>query len=76
MKLTIGRIVIYHVGENDPPELRSNGATELPAIVVTVFSDTYANLKIFTDGPTDVWKTSVSEGAARYCWSWPKREER
>ena len=74
MKPTVGRIVIYHVGENDPSELRNNHAKDLPAIVVASWRDDCANLKIFTDGPTDAWKTSVAEGEGPYCWSWPKRE--
>ena len=75
MKPTIGRIVIYQVSENDPPEIRNNHAKFLPAIVVASWSDTCANLKILTDGPVDGWKTSVVHGYAPGQWQWPTREE-
>ena len=75
MKPTIGRIVLYRVRPDDPPELRNNRAEVLPAIITAVFSDTVVNLKIFTDGSVDVWHTSRSLGSELGQWSWPKRED-
>lgn len=72
-KLTVGRIVHYHVGDNDPDELKYNHAETLPAIVVTVFSDDCANLKVLPDGPAAaIWRTSVVQGGGRGQWSWPE----
>jgi len=73
MKPTVGRIVLYRVGAADHADLRYNGNQVLPAIVVRVFTDTCISLKIFTDGPTDVWKTSVVQGDGEYQWQWPQR---
>ena len=68
---SVGRVVHYKVSPSDPPELRSNYAEVLPAIIVIVWSDNNVNLKVFTDGPTDVWKTSVLLGDEPGQWSWP-----
>lgn len=76
-KPTIGRIVIFHPGVNDK-EASSNGATEVPAVIVRVWNDTCVNLKVLTDGPTDLWRTSVTTGPTvpnqeDSYWSWPAR---
>lgn len=70
---TVGRIVNYHVSENDSPELKNNFVVGevLPAIIVRVWTGETVNLKVFTDGPVDVWKTSVVNGEAEGNWSWP-----
>lgn len=70
---SVGRIVHYHVGAFDGPEMRHNHTEEedLPAVIVRVWSDTCVNLKVFTDGPTDVWKTSVLLGDKPGEWGWP-----
>ena len=68
---SVGRIVHYHVSETDSPEMRSNYAETLPAIIVQVWGETTVNLKVFTDGPVDVWKTSVMLGDDPGHWSWP-----
>lgn len=72
-KLTVGRIVNYHVSDNDSQELKNNfvAGEVLPAIIVRVWSEETVNLKIFTDGPVDVWKTSVLQGDGQGNWSWP-----
>ena len=70
-KPSIGRIVHYHVGEFDSPELRHNLASVLPAVIVQVWTDTTVNLKVFTDGPVDTWKTSVVLGNDPGQWFWP-----
>jgi hypothetical protein len=72
MKTTIGRIVHYNVDlVNDPDEIRNNVAIVLPAVIVCVFTDDCVNLKILTDGPVDVWKTSVVRGNFAGQWDWP-----
>jgi hypothetical protein len=74
MKPTIGRVVIYTMADVDDPCSR-NGATELPAVIVRVWTDTCVNLKVFTDDPHDQWRTSVtySETPSGYTWRWPAR---
>lgn len=73
--MNVGRIVHYRPSELDSEELRGNLIGEsdvLPAIVVRDWGGCF-NLKIFTDGPIDVWKTSVLEGDAPGTWHWPVR---
>ena len=65
---TIGRIVHYHVGDLSDERLKNNGASVLPAIIVLVNSENSANLKVFTDGPEDVWVTSASRGKEPNEW--------
>ena len=66
----VGEIVLYRVGPGDTAELRNNWAEVLPAIVVQPWSPTCANLKVFTDGPTDVWVTSAVKGDEPSQWSY------
>lgn len=68
----IGQIVLYHVSSTDAQELTYNHTEgeDLPAIVVRVWSDTCVNLKIFADGPNDVWRTSVVLGDQPSEWSY------
>ena len=73
MKPTIGRIVLYRVGQGDDHELKNNDAKVLPAMIVRVWGDTCVNLKVFADGYRDIWKTSVTQGDGEYQWSWPER---
>lgn len=79
-KLTLGRVLIYCVHPSDPETIRNNHVTELPAVVVRVWSDTCANIKVLTDGPSDAWKTSVLQDHVDYnqprtpgTWRWPER---
>jgi hypothetical protein len=60
MKPTIGRSVIFHTPEHD--RNMYNGATECPALIVRVWSDTCVNLKVIADATFDYWVTSVCEG--------------
>ena len=69
MKVTIGRVVIFNVPEDLKPKV--NFAEVLPAIVVRVWSDDVVNLKIFTDGPEDIWTTSIPKGTEPNQWNWP-----
>ena len=67
----IGDIVLYWVDPTDSPELRNNHAQVLPAVIVQVWTEETVNLKVFTDGPVDVWKTSVVFGTDEGHWSRP-----
>lgn len=69
MKPTIGRIVIFHFPEHE--KNFNNGQVDAPAVITAVWSETCVNLKILSDGPFDLWKTSVSMGDGAYNWSWP-----
>lgn len=74
MRPTIGRIVIYHPCKDRQDYVYQNGhANDTPAIIVAVWSDTTVNLKVLTDGPTDVWVTSSTLGTNERQWSWPER---
>jgi hypothetical protein len=64
MKPTIGRIVIYTLYDGFEP---------CPAVIVRVWSDTCVNLKVFIDGPQDMWVTSVCEGTGPRSWHWPAK---
>lgn len=74
MSPTVGRIVHFYPASEDCIT-GYNGAEVLPAIIVRVWSDSCVNLKVLTDGPYDVWKTSVikrAEGSdMKYTWDWP-----
>lgn len=78
---SVGRIVMYvpHLSEN--VESRGNLSDLLPAIVVQDWKGNEAyqeqssvNLKVFTDGPVDLWRTSVpySEEKTPGTWPWPE----
>lgn len=66
----IGDIVIYKTVEQQDGSLNNNWAKELPAIVTCVWSDECVNLKVFSDGPYDEWRTSVLRGANPGQWDW------
>ncbi len=79
-KPSIGRIVIYKLTEADRKKLEihqssmdggCNVSTELPAIVVAVWSDTCVNLRVLTDGTQIWWKSSINEGDQPGNWHWP-----
>lgn len=75
MEPTIGRIVHYYP---HPHEFEGNDSSTLPAVIVRVWGPDCVNLKVLTDGPVDVWKTSVcrlpegAEGSSGF-WSFPPR---
>lgn len=71
MTPTIGRVVIYSFVSKAEADVASNGAAEVPAVIVRVWSDTCVNLKVLTDGTYDLWKTSVSLGDLPGQWRWP-----
>lgn len=50
------------------PHDLNNGIDTAPAIITRVWSDTCVNVKIFTDGHEDLWRTSIPlfEGAGHY----------
>lgn len=86
---TVGRIVHLHAAPGLAAIINSTGGgngtppvpTPLAAVIVRVWSPTMVNLKVITDGPTDVWATSVGYGEdpaaeladGRSCWTWPPR---
>jgi hypothetical protein len=50
----------------------NNNQDELPAIIVSVWSDTCINLQVFVDGNTGIlWKTSINQGNEAGQWNWP-----
>ena len=57
MTVRLGDIVIYKLSAED--NFYNNNAVEAPAVVVRIFDQHYVNLKVITDGQTDVWKTSI-----------------
>ena len=65
----IGQMVLYKARPDDDSNLRHNYADTLPAVVVLVWSATAVNLKVLTDGPVDVWKTSVLRGSEPGQWT-------
>lgn len=73
-----GRIVMFCPNEYDA-QGTNNGTTVVPAIIVrtwenTTYENDEVNLKVFTDGETDVWRTSIpySEGKEPGTWHWPE----
>lgn len=58
----VGDVVLYRVLEQDEPNLRHNAPVILPAIITAVWGPAYVNLKVITDGPSNVWKSSVCRG--------------
>lgn len=73
MKPSVGRIVHFVPQPGSPAA--HNGASVVPAIIVRVWSDDMVNLKVFADGPEDVWAGSVTynEENKEYSWHWPER---
>lgn len=86
MKMSIGRIVLYTLSEQDATAItkrRSDTAhvgnqvregDVFPAVIARVWEAAHsANLKVLLDGTDDYWATSVSEGDKPRSWSWPPR---
>lgn len=71
---SIGRIVHYVPIDNPNVIEAHNNATEVPAIVVRVWNKDVVNLKVFTDGIYDTWKTSIRYSAEKEpnSWHWPE----
>lgn len=65
----LGDIVRYQVAGDDEPNTRHNAPAQLPAIVTAVWGPLCVNLKIFTDGPANTWKTSVLRGDGPGNWN-------
>lgn len=71
-----GRIILF-IPKVIP--LGANDTSPLPAIIVrtweeTAYENDEVNLKVFTDGPNNMWATSVpySEEKTPYSWHWPE----
>lgn len=69
-KPAVGRIVHFYPATNDT-EARTNGLQDgepLPAVIVRAWKNadgevqSHVNLKVFTDGEKDIWRTSVELG--------------
>lgn len=70
---TVGRVVLFR--SKDPQ--MTGGATEVPALVTRVWSDTCVNLQVMRDGhgATPIGVTSVTYDdsdtmTSSYCWRW------
>lgn len=91
MKPTVGRIVHYHPNEAAAKLLRDRAGGNsvepfepVAAVIVRAWGDqetSAVNLKVLTDGPTDVWISSVTgtvdtalarDTGVSY-WTWPPR---
>jgi hypothetical protein len=69
----LGDLVFYRplpAEKGEAPAILSNQPDVLPAVVVAVWTPDCVNLKVFTDGPTDVWKTSILQGDHPGMWQW------
>jgi hypothetical protein len=78
MQVSVGRIVHYRPTPEQGDLWTKDGnpiteETVLPAIVVAVWDDNKVNMRVFTDGSSMPWVTSVEEGEARGSWGWPPR---
>ena len=90
MKPSIGRIVhfVQYKPESYWVKDQPKPTVHLPAIIVSIWSDTCVNLQVFTDGtnsetgpnsnPASVkWVTSVAldegESPNAYTWHWPEQ---
>lgn len=78
MKPSLGRIVIVHM---DPTA--NNGATEAPAMISRVWTDTMVNVRILVDGSNEVLsrtsvnlfdtqEEAVASGGTYHAW-WPAK---
>lgn len=76
-----GRIVMYVPFPGYHNEIDANGTSILPAVIVNAWEGqeyyqltSTVNLKVFTDGPVDLWRTSVpyDETKAPGTWHWPE----
>lgn len=54
MQPSVGRIVHYIVSPSE-----NNGSGIAPAIITRVWNDTCVNIRVFCDGGTTPWQTSV-----------------
>ena len=89
MDITIGRMVHYTVSEQDVEQImrqRTAGKSiaermmvqvhvgaVYPAMSVSVWSPSSANVQVFLDGNDVFWATSRSEGTEPGTWAWPPR---
>ncbi len=74
-KPSIGRTVHYTFRSKEDAEKHNNTTKVAAAVITAVWSDTCVNLKVLTDGPTDIWETSVnqSEAGEAHSWNWPAK---
>jgi hypothetical protein len=76
---SIGRVVMYVPFDTDHKEAGGNVSTPLPAVIVRAWDElpfyqehSQVNLKVFTDGPVDIWRCSVpyDENKTPGSWHW------
>lgn len=81
---TVGRTVLYTLGEHEAAELAKKYKSEIgrtvnpphagqayPAVIVAVWSDTCVNLRVQLDGEPTYWATSRGLGHGQSQWAWP-----
>lgn len=57
MKPSLGRTVLFRLDAQEPD---INGSRIHPAVITRVHGPSCVNLKVLTDGPEDLWRTSVT----------------
>jgi hypothetical protein len=76
-----GRIVMYIPFATDTVAIAGNQTQPLPAVIVRDWAElpyyqehSQVNLKVFGDGPNDLWRTSVpyDENKTPGSWHWPE----
>jgi hypothetical protein len=74
-----GRTVLYVPTKDDFQAAGGNGTSPWPATIVqtwenTGYQDDEVNLKVLTDAPNDLWRTSVQfdENKTPGTWHWPE----
>ena len=85
MEITVGRIVLYTLTDQDATEInqrRTTGAIiaervflgdVYPMIVTRIWSASCVNGQVFLDGNDCLWATSATEGTGGHQWHWPPR---
>lgn len=81
---TVGRTVLYTISASDESFLASRFSDQIgrtlnkpragdvyPAVIVRVFSEFGANLKVQLDGEPTFWATSRGPGEGEGHWAWP-----
>ena len=75
-KPSVGRIVLFRSTQSDHV---GNGASEVPAIITRVWTDTCVNLQVMRDAASPIPMTSVVYDedpivTAYATWRWPPRD--
>jgi hypothetical protein len=80
---TLCKIVLYVLSEADEMHIKMRklndggnyaaAGNRYPALVVGAWGHQSCNLRVFLDGPGDIWVTSRVEGTGPGTWRWPPR---